>query len=257
MSCLLELKKVMLNYHTDSGETLALKDISICIDKEEFVAIVGPSGCGKTTILSLIAGILKPSSGEILLNGEPVNTKTGKIGYMFQHDQLFPWRTIWQNVKLGLEIQHDKSSESKAYMLNLLEKYGLIDFKNNYPQELSGGMRQRVALIRTLVLQPNILLLDEPFSALDYQTRQTVVDDVSNIIRAENKTSILVTHDIGEAVSMADRVIVLSKRPAVIKAEFKIPFSREGTPSNKKTNPQFKFFKDKVWKELNEDEKTA
>ena len=257
MSHLLKLEKVILNYHTKTGETLALKDISICIDKEEFVAIVGPSGCGKTTILSLISGILKPSSGKILLNDEPVNTKSGKIGYMFQHDQLFPWRTIWQNVKLGLEIQHDKSDSSKEYMYNLLEKYGLIDFKNKYPHELSGGMRQRVALIRTLVLQPNILLLDEPFSALDYQTRQTVVDDVSSIIRAEKKTSVLVTHDIGEAVSMADRVIVLTKRPATVKAEFVIPFSKEGTPSKKKINPQFNLFKDKVWKELNEDEKTA
>ncbi len=253
MEPILEFDKVFFNYHSTSGETVALQNISLCIDKGEFVAIVGPSGCGKTTILSLISGILKPSSGKVLLNGETVSNPRS-IGYMFQRDQLFSWRSILQNVKLGLEITKDKTQESKDYLNSLIDKYGLTDFKNKYPHELSGGMRQRVALIRTLVTKPNLLLLDEPFSALDYQTRQSVVDDVATIIKNENKTSILVTHDLEEAISMADTVVVLTKRPATIKKIFKIPFSKQGNPSQKKKNPNFTKLKNEIWKELNNNE---
>lgn len=254
MEHILSLDKVCYNYHTHSGQTNAIKNVSFCIDKGQFFAIVGPSGCGKTTILSLISGILKPSSGSIKIAG---NNEKNNIGYMFQKDQLFPWRTILKNVMLGLEITHDKLSKNTDYVHGLIEKYGLKDFKNKLPHELSGGMRQRVALIRTLATKPSLLLLDEPFSALDYQTRQNVVDDVYSIIKSEKKTSVLVTHDIEEAISMADKIVVLTQRPAMVKMIFDVPFSKSGTPSQKKKNPNFEKLKTKVWQELNFNEKAT
>lgn len=256
MEHILAFKNVYYNYHTNTGETVALKDVSFCIDKGQFVAIVGPSGCGKTTILSLIAGILTPTEGTIELKGSD-DKSLCSIGYMFQKDQLFPWRTILKNIMIGLEISHKKTEENTNYLNELILKYGLKDFKNKYPNELSGGMRQRVALIRTLATKPSILLLDEPFSALDYQTRQNVVDDVAKIIKNEGKTSVLVTHDIEEAISMADKIIVLSKRPAFVKKIFEIPFSNTESPSEKKKNPNFDNLKLQIWKELNADEKAT
>lgn len=232
MTPILELKNISLNYHTLKDETKAIENISFDLNPKEFISIVGPSGCGKTTLLSIIAGILKPSSGTVLLNNLPIEQYKNKIGYMFQRDQLFEWRTVAQNVRLGLEINHTKTPENEKYLNELLEKYGLYDFRDKYPHHLSGGMRQRVALIRTLVLRPEILLLDEPFGALDYQTRKTVIQDVSSIITREEKASILVTHDLGEAVSLSDRIIVLSNRPSVVKKVFstslrKIPLIEE------------------------------
>lgn len=246
----LELKKVALIYHSPEGETQALGDISFTVEREEFAAIVGPSGCGKTTILSLLAGLLKPSSGEITVGGKPLEEINGIMGLMPQRDQLFEWRNILKNVLLGLEIKRTKTPETVAYAEKLLEKYGLGDFTKKRPSELSGGMRQRAALIRTLVTDPEILLLDEPFSALDFQTRLKVCDDVHGIIRSEKKTAILVTHDISEAISLADKVIVLSERPATIKRVYNINLAKEKTPLARREEANFsKYFK-KIWSDL-------
>ncbi len=261
---LLTIKDLSLTYHSNSGETKAVENISFNVNVGEFVAIVGPSGCGKTTILNIIGGLLPKSGGKILLNGEEIYTENKKynfnsnIGYMFQKDHLFEWRTIFENVKLGLEfdkkLTKKEKKEKEKYILFLLEKYGLIDFKNKYPRELSGGMRQRVALIRTLVLNPKLLLLDEPFSALDFQTRLKVCDDISNIISKENKTAILVTHDISEAISLADKIIVLTKRPAKIKKIVEINLKESGLPLKRRENKNFSKYFEEIWRNIKDEE---
>jgi len=245
---ILKLQNVSLTYHSLLGETTALKNISFSVDEGEFIGIVGPSGCGKTTILSLISGLLKPSSGSILIDEEPVVKTSDKTGYMFQKDHLFEWRNIINNILLGLEIKKQKNG--RIFAEELINKYGLTDFKKHYPSELSGGMRQRVALIRTLTLNPKILLLDEPFSALDYQTRLEVCDDVSNIIKQEKKTTILVTHDIAEAISLSDRILILSARPAVIKKIITVPFSKEKTLLKKREHKDFRVLFENIYQEL-------
>lgn len=246
---ILKIDKVNLTYQTMEGETNALKDISLTINEGEFVAIVGPSGCGKTTILSLISGLMKPTDGKILIGGTPVTGTSCEVGYMLQRDQLFEWRTIEGNVMLGLEIQKRKTQENKSYAMDMIKKYGLEEFTKHLPNQLSGGMRQRVALIRTLAFRPKILLLDEPFSALDYQTRLNVCNDVYKIIRTEQKTAILVTHDISEAVSLADRVVVLSARPATIKNIYKIDIDKP-TPLARREDKKFAGWFDVIWKDL-------
>ncbi|MBO5215443.1 MAG: ABC transporter ATP-binding protein [Clostridia bacterium] len=246
---ILTINGVDLTYQSALGETQALKDFSLTVKSGEFVSLVGPSGCGKTTVLSLIAGLISPSSGEILLGGKKTGEKANQVGYMLQRDQLFEWRTILDNVLLGAEIQKKRNSLCEDYAKNLLEKYGLQGFTNRYPRELSGGMRQRVALIRTLVLRPEILLLDEPFSALDFQTRLSVCDDVYSIIKSENKTAILVTHDISEAISMSDRVVVLSARPATVKKIFTLNFGQK-TPLLRRESAQFPVSFDEIYKEV-------
>ena len=218
MSHLLEFEHVSYSYHSAGGETLALSDISFTMDAGEFTAIVGPSGCGKSTLLNLICHLALPEQGAIFYHGEPPDKQSVRsIGYMLQKDHLFDWRTIEKNICLGLEIQKKLSAQTKAYASHLLQKYGLYDFRHKKPSELSGGMRQRAALIRTLVLKPELLLLDEPFSALDYQTRLNTSNDIASIIRKEQKSAILVTHDLSEAVSPADRILVLSPRPGQLK----------------------------------------
>jgi NitT/TauT family transport system ATP-binding protein len=197
----MDIQNVSKTYHTLDGETLAMSDLSLSVYEGEIVSIVGPSGCGKSTLLSLIAGLIKPSSGKILINGEEVKKYDKKIGYMFQNDNLFEWRTILKNVLIGLEVQKNLTQKNISKVEALLTTYGLKDFKKHYPSQLSGGMRQRVALIRTLSTEPEILLLDEPFSALDYQTRLKVADEVGTILKRERKTADLVTHDIAEAIS--------------------------------------------------------
>ena len=255
MDQVLELKNIHYTYHTLDGETPALTDISFSLNKGEFVAIVGPSGCGKSTLLSLIAGLITPEKGLIKINGKYLRESTTNIGYMLQHDELFEWRTIYHNVLLGLEVQHMLSAKTKARAHELLEIYGRKNFENSHPSELSGGMRQRAALIRTLVLEPDILLLDEPFSALDYQTRLNVGDDIGQIIRQEEKAALLVTHDLSEAVSLADRVIILSGRPASIRQTIPLIFDLEqDTPLNRRNSPEFKNYFNLIWKELNSDE---
>lgn len=246
-----ELKNVSMNYHTLNGETQAIRNLSLDITNGEFVSIVGPSGCGKSTLLSLISGILKPTSGSILVNGEPVLGPSSNVGYMLQKDHLFEWRTIIKNATLGLEIQKKLTKESQAYVEQLLDEYGLADFKHHYPKQLSGGMRQRAALIRTLATNPDILLLDEPFSALDYQTRLAISEEICMIIRKEKKTAILVTHDISEAVATSDRIIVLTNRPAEIKNIHEINLTCDvKTPIACREAPEFRRYFYDIWKEL-------
>ncbi len=240
-----------MNYQSPNGEIPAIADINLDISKGEFICIVGPSGCGKSTLLSIIAGLLKPSYGSIIIHGNYVTDTSMEVGYMLQKDYLLEWRTILQNVMLGLEIRKNLSSESKEYVYQLLETYGLYEFKDKYPSQLSGGMRQRAALIRTLALKPDILLLDEAFSALDYQTRLAVADDIYTIIKKENKTAILVTHDISESISMADRVVVLTKRPAYIKSIHTIELTcGMRTPFSSREAPEFRYYFNTIWKEL-------
>lgn len=243
MKEVLKFERVEMRYHTKNGETVAVKDLSFSVKQGEFLAVVGPSGCGKTTLLSLAAGLLKPSAGKIE-NGDVT------FGYMLQKDELFPWRTIEKNVFLPLEIQRRNTPERRQKVLSLAEKYGLKDFLKSFPRELSGGMRQRAALIRTLAAEPDVLLLDEPFSALDYQTRLNVCDDVYRIIKSEKKTAVLITHDISEAVSVADEAIVLSRRPATLVAEYALPFGEE-TPLKRRENPAFSLWFERLWKDLN------
>ena len=248
----LEIKNITMNYQDINSEVTAIDNISFNVNEGEFVVIIGPSGCGKSTLLSIICGILKPSSGEVAIDGEPISGITPKIGYMLQSDNLLPWRTIYKNVLLGLEIQHRLTDENINYAEKLLKTYDLYDFRNSYPSQLSGGMRQRAALIRTLVTKPEILLLDEAFSALDYQTRLSVTDDVYSIIKNEKKTTVMVTHDIPEGISMADRVIVLSKRPAKICGIHEITFSdiKTRTPLLCRKSPEFSLYFDTLWREL-------
>ncbi len=243
MRPIVSLDDVSLRYHSTSGETLAVSHINLRVESGEFISIVGPSGCGKSTILSMLAGLLQPSEGKIEVNGT--------IGYMLQKDYLLEWRNIRSNALLGLEIQKKLTPENIAYVDFLLEQYGLAEFKEHYPYQLSGGMRQRVALIRTLAIHPDLLLLDEPFSALDYQTRLSVSDEIGSIIRKEKKTAILVSHDISEAISLADRVVVLSKRPAQIKNIYPIQLSIENyTPMQAREASEFKYYFNAIWKEL-------
>lgn len=241
---ILSFKNVTYKYQTASGETEAVKNLSFQVKQGEFIAVIGPSGCGKTTVLSLAAGLLSPTHGKIEQSG-------AKIGYMLQRDELFPWRTIEGNILLPLELDKKNYREKRQNALSLAQKYGLSDFLKRYPGELSGGMRQRAALIRTLALGPELLLLDEPFSALDYQTRLSVCDDVYSIIRSENKSALLITHDIAEAVSVADRILVLSKRPASVAYEHELDFSRETPPLKRREDKRFSAWFERLWRELN------
>ncbi|MBE7078209.1 MAG: ABC transporter ATP-binding protein [Clostridiales bacterium] len=243
MKEVLRFENVSMHYHTKQGETLAVQDVNFSVEEGEFVAIIGPSGCGKTTLLSLAAGLLAPTKGKVVANEMA-------FGYMLQKDELFPWRTIEKNIFLPLEIKRKDTPENRARAIALAEKYGLAQFLKSYPSSLSGGMRQRAALIRTLSVDPDILLLDEPFSALDYQTRLSVCDDVYKIIREEKKTALLITHDISEAISVADRVFVLSKRPAKVVAEHPLSFP-ENQPLKRRENKLFSHWFEILWKELN------
>lgn len=255
MKPLLEVRDVSLSYHTLQGETTALSHISFTLMPGEFIAIVGPSGCGKSTLLNAICGLLEIEHGSILMNQNPIGiqSRSSRIGYMLQKDHLLEWRSIYKNVLLGLEIRREVTPEKKALVDEMLGTYGLDKFKNARPSQLSGGMRQRAALIRTLALKPDLLLLDEPFSALDYQTRLNVSDDIGKILKKEHKPAILVTHDISEAISMADKVIILSKRPATLLRIVTIDLGmEERTPLASRNAPEFKSYFNLIWKELNQ-----
>ncbi len=243
MKEVLRFENVSMHYHSKQGETIAAENLTFSVEEGEFVAIIGPSGCGKTTLLSLAAGLLSPTSGEVKTNG-------CSFGYMLQKDELFPWRTIEKNIFLPLEIKRTNTEEHRTRALALAEKYGLKQFLKSYPSSLSGGMRQRAALIRTLAVDPDVLLLDEPFSALDYQTRLSVCDDVYKIIRTEKKTALLITHDISEAISVADRILVLSHRPAHVTASHALSFP-ESEPLKRRENKEFSKWFEILWKELN------
>ncbi len=240
---MLRFSGVSLIYHTKLGETKAADALSFSVSEGEFVAVIGPSGCGKTTLLSLAAGLLKPSEGLV--------ERQGSCGYMLQRDELFGWRTVEKNIFLPLEIKHIKTEENCERARALARKYGLGDFLQSYPSALSGGMRQRAALIRTLATDPDVLLLDEPFSALDYQTRLNVTEDVSGIIRSEGKTALLITHDISEAISLADRILVLSPRPARVTHEHTLDFGEEKNPMRRREMNGFSGWFEILWKELN------
>lgn len=243
MRPIVSLEDVSLRYHSLSGETPAVSHLDLDVASGEFISIVGPSGCGKSSILSMLAGLLPPSAGKITVNGT--------IGYMLQKDYLLEWRSIRSNALLGLELQNKLTSENIQYVDTLLQQYGLAEFQAHYPYQLSGGMRQRVALIRTLAIRPDLLLLDEPFSALDYQTRLSVSDEIGSIIRQQKKTAILVTHDISEAISLSDRVIVLTKRPAQVKAIHTIDLAlEEYSPMKAREAAAFKEYFNTIWKEL-------
>lgn len=248
---LIDISNISLTYHSLKGETKAIENVNFSIEKGEFVSIIGPSGCGKSTLLNIISGLLKPSDGKIIYIDKDINNRLDKMGYMFQKDYLFKWLSVRSNVLLGLKIKGLDNEENIQSADKLLDNYQLSKFKNHKPAELSGGMRQRVALIRTLALNPDVLLLDEPFSALDYQTRLKVCDDVKSIIKREGKTAIMVTHDLGEAIATSDRIIVLTKRPAKVKLDVKITFKNaEATPFQRRKEPEFNEYFNLLWKEL-------
>ena len=251
---MLELKQIVKDYQAGDSTVHALKGVSIRFRRHEFVAVLGPSGCGKSTLLALIAGIEHPSGGEVLVDGEPVRAPTGKAGLMPQRDQLFDWRTIWGNVTLGLEIRHENTPARREGVHDLLEQYQLAGFARKLPNQLSGGMRQRCALIRTMATNPKILLLDEPFSALDFQTRLSVSSDISRIIRQEGKTALLVTHDISEAISLSDRIFVLSARPAVVKSTHDLTALQNLSPLERRDTEAFHTYFQAIWKELDHHE---
>lgn len=251
MNELLKVDNISFSYHNLTSETKALSNLSFNVNEGEFLSIVGPSGCGKSTLLSLVAGLIKPSSGGIYINDKDIKESGKNIGYMLQKDHLLEWRSTFKNLTLGLEIQNKLTDNSYLLINEMLSTYGLITFKDSKPSELSGGMRQRAALIRTLLLEPDILLLDEPFSALDYQTRLEVSDDIWGIIRKEKKTAILITHDISEAVSMSDRIVILSNRPGTVKKIIDIDFGmKDRTPFKSRSASEFKDYFNLIWKEL-------
>ncbi|MEA1959879.1 MAG: ABC transporter ATP-binding protein [Bacillota bacterium] len=229
-------------YQSPTTETVAIADVSLGVKPGEFVSIVGPSGCGKSTLLDIICSLVTPTRGTVRMNS--------RVGYMLQRDHLLEWRSILQNCMLGPELQGHNLKEAREYVNHLLRAYGLHDFTNHYPRQLSGGMRQRAALIRTLAVKPDVLLLDEPFSSLDYQTRLAVADEVWTILQKEGKTAILVTHDIAEAISMADRVVVLTARPASVKKTIPIVMTSEGPPLMRRQDERFREYFDMIWKEL-------
>lgn len=244
MNNIVEIKNISKDFYSKNKITTAIKDISLDVKDGVFVAIVGPSGCGKSTLLNILCNLDKPTSGQIILKNN------AKIGYMLQQDCLFPWLTIFDNCCIGLKIENKLTKENKEYVKNLLYTYGLKDFINSYPNSLSGGMRQRVALIRTLAIKPDILLLDEPFSALDYQSRLAVCDDVYRIIKKEKKTIIMITHDIAEAISMADRIVILTGRPAMVKKIMDVKLTNSSTPINNRKCVEFSKYYESIWKEL-------
>ena len=245
-----KLKGIEKKYISVKGETLALKNIDLIVKEQEFISIVGPSGCGKTTLLSIISGLIPPDKGEVIIDNKIITEICPQIGYMLQDDYLFEWRTVFENVKLGLEIKNMIDENTGNKIINLLDSYGLKEFADHYPGELSGGMRQRVALARTLATNPEILLLDEPFSSLDYQTKLKLEQEMASILDKYKKTVILVTHDIAESISMSDRIIVLSSRPGRIKNEFTVEFDKKLTPLEKRNVKKFQTYFNKIWKEL-------
>ena len=245
MKKILEIKNLKKNYNTLDGEVEAIKDISFDINEGEILGIVGSSGCGKSTLLSILTNLEKKTNGEIIFN-----CNKDKIGYMLQSDALFPWLTILDNALLGLKIKKELTKENIEYTKKLLITYGLKEFINKYPDSLSGGMKQRVALIRTLATKPEILLLDEPFSALDFQTRLSVSEDVYKIIKNEKITTIIISHDIGEVVSLCNRIIVFAKRPATIKNIYQIELEEIYSPIQKRQTQKFYNYYDIIWKDL-------
>ncbi|WP_071393771.1 ABC transporter ATP-binding protein [Bacillus tuaregi] len=247
----LSVQNVSHTYFTKTSATTALSDISLDIAEGEFVSMLGPSGCGKTTLLSIIAGLIQPSEGLVTLEGKKIGNKSNDIGYMLQQDYLFPWKTIEQNILIGLKLNKQLRADRKQYTLQLLEKMGLKGVEKQYPKELSGGMRQRAALVRTLATEPKVLMLDEPFSALDFQTKLHLEDHIFETLKSFHKTAILVTHDIGEAIAMSDRIFLLSARPGQLHKTFIVPEElRSLTPFHARNHEKFQILFQTIWKEL-------
>lgn len=243
------LKKSFFDQH--DNEIQVIKDITLGIKEKEFISIVGPSGCGKSTMFNIIAGLLEPSAGTVNVHGSAIGNTTGHVGYMMQQDLLFPWRTIAENVGLGLEVKGVGKKERAEITKEYLKKYGLEDFMDAYPKTLSGGMRQRVALIRTLIANPDIILLDEPFSALDYQTRLVLEEEILTILKEQGKTAVLITHDIGEAIAMSDRIAVMTQRPTTVKKVYDVGLARKhGSGMKARVDPEYNKFFDKIWGDL-------
>lgn len=250
-SPVLEARQVTMAF--DEGttrEVVAFRDISFTLRQGEILAIAGPSGCGKSTLFNVIAGLLRPTSGSVSVDGALVDGARGHIGYMLQKDLLLPWRSVLDNVTLGLEVRGMPTSEARDRAVALIGRYGLAGFESVKPRALSGGMRQRVAFMRTLALDPKAILLDEPFSALDFQTRLLLQGDVKRIIRDQGKAAILVTHDIGEAIAMSDRVLVLSQRPGTVKAIHDIELGDIDDPAALRRSPAFNAYFDTIWRQL-------
>ncbi|MCI8670513.1 MAG: ABC transporter ATP-binding protein [Bacilli bacterium] len=246
---LLTIKDLHKVYYSKNAEIEAIKNITFDLYEGEFISIVGPSGCGKSTFLNILTKMDNLTSGEIIFSNPNL-----KFGYMLQSDSLLPWKTVFENAILGLEIKKIKNNTNLNYVHKLLNTYGLKDFKDKYPHELSGGMRQRVALIRTLALKPDILILDEPFSRLDYQSALKVSDDVYNIIKKEKKTAIMVTHDLASAISISDRVIVLNNRPSLVKNIYEIKRIENLSPIENRKDKNFAYYYDLIWKDLSNNE---
>lgn len=246
MNNILSINNLSKSYNSLNGEVLAVNNISLDVRDREFLSIIGSSGCGKSTILNILSGLESGYTGKIRFSSGV------KISYMLQEDSLFPWLTVYNNAILGLKIQKKLTKENEDYVKYLLNKYGLSEFQNKKVSSLSGGMRQRVALIRTIATKPNLILLDEPFSALDYQTRLKVSDDIYKIIKEEGVTVIMVTHDIAEAISMSDRIVVLSKRPATIKNIYDINLTDKSTPIENRKAPEFSKYYDLLWRDIDE-----
>lgn len=249
----ISLKRLKKTFEDDEGNIVeVIRDITLDIKEREFISIVGPSGCGKTTMFNIIANLIEPTSGDIVLRkGRPKSKRGSQIGYMLQRDLLFPWRTILENVTLGLELTGMTKSERASKGLDYLSRYGLGDFASAYPHSLSGGMRQRAALIRTLITEPDIILLDEPFSALDYQTRLVLEDEIVSILREFGKTVVLITHDIGEAIAMSDRIAVMTQRPTMVKTLYDVGLSREhGSCIKARSDIRYQNLFDAIWADL-------
>lgn len=242
--------RVVYNEGTDR-EVEAVRSISLNLQRGEILALVGPSGCGKTTLFNAIAGLIPLQGGRVEVGEYQVDKATGHVGYMLQKDLLLPWRSVIDNVTLGLEIRGMAKADSRGIALDLIKRYGLAGFEESKPSGLSGGMRQRVALMRTLAFDPDVILLDEPFSALDFQTRLLLQADVTRIIKEQRKSAILITHDIGEAISMADRIVVLTNRPATVKAVHDVEFRTDETDAvNIRTHPEYQRLFAQIWSEL-------
>lgn len=248
----IQIQGVSKSFVSATGEDIqVLAEVSMQIKKQEFFSIVGPSGCGKSTIFNIIAGLLKPTNGKVIVCGEEIDQTTGHVGYMMQKDLLLPWRSILDNVTLGLEVKGMSKKDRSDIAMDYLDRYGLASFAGAYPSTLSGGMRQRVALIRTLVTQPDIILLDEPFSALDYQTRLILEDEILSILKSEGKTGVLITHDIEEAIAISDRIAVMSKRPTTVKQVYDIGLaSQYGSALKARSDQKFKQYFESIWSEL-------
>lgn len=245
---LLVFDHVCMRYHQQSGGTAVLEDFTLSVRRGEFVALLGPSGCGKSTVLSLAAGLLRPDAGRVLLRGQPISSPPAHMGYMLQRDHLFDWLTVRDNALVGLRVRGKPTKKQLSLVDSLLESCGLAEFAHAFPGQLSGGMRQRAALVRTLAVEPEFLLLDEPFSALDSQTRIQLADEVKQALSGSDRATILVTHDVSEAISMADRVVVLTHRPARIKSEHGIELV--GGPMQRRRDARFRDYFDRIWKEL-------